>query len=521
MANKTKRMDQIRLILSTYQRTKSIKQTTRLTCCSRNTVRFYLRAMNKSNLDLSEISSLTDQQLGQYFYAPPDSVEDDRSVVFEGLVDDWLKELGKKGVTRYLLWKEYRAQNPNGFGYSQYCVRLKQQIKRKDLTLPLDHPPGKTIMVDFAGTGAEWVDLATGQVHSCPVLVAAMPHSQLSFAVAVPSQQIPDFISGINAVFSFLGGIPKVLISDNLRSYVTRSNRYEPVFTQLCEQMAAHYGIDLDAARVRKPKDKASVELSVKLIYQNLYAPLRNQVFHSIEEINQAFAKQIEAFNMKPFQKRDGCRQSIFEKNEKHLLSPLPADLFEIKKITKAKVQRNYHIILGETKNYYSVHFEYVGKKVDIVYTSTNVEIYYQGKRIALHKRMQNLDGYRYQTNPEHMPREHKEWVLIQGYRAADFINQAKKIGPTTEWAIQRVLKSKIHEEQTYKSCLGIIRLANQYTFYRMEAACIRCKQQCNQVNYGMLKNILSKNLDKPPDLVDDISSIPKHDNIRGAQQYQ
>lgn len=521
MANKTKRMDQIRLILRTYQSTRSIKQTARLTCTARNTVRFYLRAIEKANIDLSQVSCLTDHQLGDHIGATPDSTVDSRVVNFEGLVNDWLKELTKKGVTRHLLWQEYRAKYQNGYGYSQFCERLKQQIKRKDLTMAIDHPAGEAVMVDFAGKGMEWIDPSTGQVHSCEVLVAAMPHSQLSFAVAVPSQKIPDFIGGLNAVFRFLGGVPKVLLSDNLRSFVKRSNRYEPTFTQLCEQMAAHYGIDLDAARVRKPKDKASVELSVKLVYQNVYAPLRNQIFHSIEEINQVFAQKIEVFNNRPFQKRRGCRQSIFEENEKHLLNPLPADLFAIKKITKAKVQRNYHIILGETNNYYSVHFKYVGKTVEVIYTSTNVEIYHQGKRIAFHKRMQNLDGYRYQTQPKHMPKEHQEWTAIQGYRAADFIDQAKQIGPTTEWAIQSVLKSKIHEEQTYKSCLGIIRLAKQYTFDRMEAACMRCKQRCNQVNYGMLKNILSKNLDGPVNPMPGPSFIPKHDNIRGAQQYQ
>jgi transposase len=521
MANKAKRMDQIRFILSTYQNTRSIKRTARLTCTSRNTVRFYLRAIERANIELAQVSFLTDQQIGDHIGSPRHSSEESRVVNFESLVNDWLKDLTKKGVTRHLLWQEYRAKHLNGYGYSQFCERLKQQIKRKDLTMAVDHAPGETVMIDFAGKGMEWVDPSTGQVHSCEVLVAAMPHSQLSFAVAVPSQKIPDFISGINAVFRFLGGVPKVLLSDNLRSFVKRSNRYEPTFTQLCEQMAAHYGIDLDAARVRKPKDKASVELSVKLVYQNVYAPLRNQIFHSIEEINEAFAQRINAFNCRSFQKRPGCRRSIFEENEKHLLNSLPAELFEIKKITKAKVQRNYHIILGETNNYYSVHFKYVGKTVEVIYTSTNVEIYHQGKRIAFHKRIQNLNGYRYQTQSGHMPKRHQEWEVIQGYRAADFIDQAKQVGPTTEWAIQSVLKSKIHEEQTYKSCLGIIRLANQYTFKRMEAACIRCQQQCNQVNYRMLKNILSKNLDRPIEATLDQSSIPKHDNIRGAQQYQ
>ena len=220
----------------------------------------------------------------------------------------------------------------------------------------LDHNPGEVLMVDFAGSKIAWVDECTGEVHYAQVLVCVMPHSQYTFVIAVDSQCIADFIDAINSAFEYLEGLPKVLLSDNLKSYVTRANRYEPTFTQLCEQMAAHYQIDMQAARVRKPKDKASVENAVTNAYRRVYAPLRHEEFHSLSEINEAFKKQLKTLNERPYQKKSGTRKQIFDTYEKELMSPLPPDLFEIKKLTRAKVQKNYHIILGETNNYFEYY---------------------------------------------------------------------------------------------------------------------------------------------------------------------
>jgi hypothetical protein len=311
-----------------------------------------------------------------------------------------------------------------------------------------------------------------------------------------------------------------VILSDNLKAYVSRADRYEPTFTQLCEQLAAHYQFDLQATRVAKPRDKASVENAVQQVYWRIYGPLRNEVFPSIEALNDAIKVQLKKHNQKSYQKRSGSRQSVFEQQERPQMNDLPPDLFEVKKITRAKVQRNYHVFLGEEKNYYSVPYQYVGKQAEVIYTRQSVEVYVDQKRVATHERLFLRGGeYRYQTRLEHMPKQHQEWKKSQGYDAAYFLEQASRIGPATQWAIQQVLLGRIHEAQTYNSCKGILSLAKQYSPERMERAAQRC-QKVSKATYGMLKRILQHKLDQVEEQ-DKQLSLGLHENIRGADQYQ
>ncbi len=406
---KIKRMDQVKTIIATYLDCGSIKSTARRLKISKNTVREYLRRAEAHPAELSALMQLSDEELSKIFYKPKDSSAPEREKIFNEKKDDWLSELGRVGVTRYLLWEEYREEHPDGYGYSQFCERLRQTVVRRDLTLSLEHEPGEVLQVDFAGKPMNWVDAQTGEVHYVEVLVAVMPYSHYTFAIALNSQKVGDFIRGLNQSLLFLGRLPKVILSDNLKSYVTRSDRYEPKFNELAGQLGAHYGIDLQATRPRKPKDKASVENMVSTVYRRIYAPLRNEVFHSLEELNEAILGQLKIHNEKPFQKKQGNRRSVFEAAELPLMRHLPPDLFEIKKTTRAKVQRNYHVFLGEEKNYYSVPFQYVGNQTTVVYTASIVEVYYENKRIALHKRLLGKNAYLHRTEESHIPKSHQE----------------------------------------------------------------------------------------------------------------
>ena len=301
----TKRMDQIKDILQNYLLCGKVKVTCRQLNVSRNTVREYIRRAESYCSDLSKVLSLDDEAFYQVMSASQAQNVDQRLAVFEGQVEYWLKELRRVGVTRELLWEEYRREHPEGYGYSQYCERLSRHVMQRDLTLALEHTPGEVLMLDFAGKKMEWVDIHTGELHACEMLIAVLPFSQYSFCIALPSQRLPDFIEGINQSLVFLGALPQVFLSDNLKAYVSKADRYEPTFTQLCEQLGAHYQIDLSATRVASPKDKASVESTVMQVYRRVYAPLRQQVFHSIEEINIAIKAQLLLHNTLPYQKKD------------------------------------------------------------------------------------------------------------------------------------------------------------------------------------------------------------------------
>lgn len=517
---KPKRMDQIQAILRNYLSSGSIKATARQLKVSKNTVREYVRRAQAHNPDLSKVLELNEAELYDVLQAPCDAQKDDRLAVFEQHIDYWVKELRRVGVTRYLLWQEYRTEYPDGYGYTQFCEHFKRSTARQDLTLALDHKPGEVLMLDFTGKKMHWVDPDSGEVHACEVLVGVMPFSQYSFCIALPSQSLPDFIHGLNACLLYLGFLPQVILSDNLKAYVSQADRYEPTFTQLCEQLGAHYQFDLQAARVRKPKDKASVENAVTQVYRRVYARLRNETFHSLEALNEGIRQQLKWHNEQAYQKRSGSRQSLYQTHEVSQMRPLPLELFEIKKITRAKIQRNYHVFVGEEKNFYSVPYTYVGKQAQVIYTRQVVEVYVGQKRIATHERLP-LTGreYRYQTRNEHMPKNHQEWKKAQGYDAAYFLAQAAHIGPATQWAIQQVLLSRIHEPQAYNSCKGILQLAKKYSPQRLERAAQRC-QEADKATYTMLKRILRLNLDKQ-EQADAQLSLGFHENIRGPEYYQ
>lgn len=515
---KLKRMDQIINILKTYEETGSIKGTARRHNVSKNTVRGYLRLAAAYDADLSLVLQLQTDELRKVLYPEKVLPMVDRKAAFDSKVDYWIKELGRVGVNRQLLYEEYKREYPDGYGSSQFYAYLAREIGRRDLTIAIKHKPGEKLQIDFAGNTFPWVDAETGEVRKAQVLIGVMPYSQHTFAIALPSQCTADFVHGINEILRFFGGLPKVILSDNLKAFVIKSDRYDPDFNDICVQLAAHYHIDIEAARVRKPKDKASVENSVRTSYTRLYAPLRNQVFHSLAEINIGLREQVEAHQNRSFQKREGSRLSYFTEFELPLLAPLPTVLFLLKKTVRAKVQRNYHVMLGECKNFYSVPFQYVGDQATVIYSRDTVEIFVGSNRVATHSRLPTGARYHYKTDSTHLPRKHEEWLKTEGYDAAYFRSWARKIGPGTEWAINQILLTKIHEPQSYRSCLGTLALAKKYGDDRLENAAIRC-QTAGKATYGMLRNILDKGLDQQASQPD-LFNPPKHDNIRGPAAY-
>lgn len=515
----TKRMDQILHLLRTYLRTRSIKATARATGCARNTIRSYLRLAADYDKDLNVVLALPEDELRLVFYPGTPASTFDREADFKLHFDGWVAELRKTGVTRQLLWEEYRQRVPSGYGYTRWCNLFRELAALNNLTMALVHQPGDLLQIDYAGATIPWVDTATGEVHQAQVLIAVFPFSQHTFAIALPSQKTTDFAHGIVQALAFFGGLPKGIVSDNLKAFIIESHRYEPTLNQLLEQLGQHYEIDLLATRPGRPKDKAAVEGGVKTVYTRLYAPLRNHLFTSIKEINAALFGQLEPHNELPFQKRSGSRLGVFTEQELPLLKSLPATPFSPKTTVKAKVNLSYHVYLAERGNYYSVPHRYVGKTAEVVYGRDLVEIYIGPQRVAVHERCHPADRSRYVTELEHMPQAHQQYAQLRGFSGDYFRKKALAIGPATEWAIGQVLTNRYHESHTYSTCQGVLRLAEKYGPERLEAAAAYLRPY-GKAGYRRLVNVLEKRLDlvvKPPDL---FSSLD-HENIRGPAAYQ
>jgi transposase len=529
MANKPLIMQQIRMLIQLLERGYSQRHISRALQRSRNTVSYYCNRLSSYNL--SELQTLDDGALSQIVYGkageqtpadsdklntfPPLLREDD----FNNQLSYFCSELKRTGVTRLLLWREYKGQYPTGYGYTQFCERLKAGQKISEATMHFSYHPAEVMMVDFAGDKMHYVEKETGLMVECPVFVCVLPYSGYAFALALPNMKSEQVIMALNACLHYFGGVTQSVKCDNMAQAVRKSCRYEPLFTDIINDWTLHNHTTPMAARPRKPKDKASVENLVNLTYQRIYAPLRNTTFFSLTEINNAIDKQLKLHNEQLFQKKDFSRMERFIKEEQPLLQPLPATPYFIRHTAQAKVQRNYHIVLGEDWHYYSVPFSFIGKTVNAVYDSDTVEIYFEHNRIAFHRRSYKKHGYT--TLKEHMPESHRRYSEQRGWTDDYFLEQAAKTGAHVHLYIEALLKGKEFKEQAYNSCLGLLRLTKAYGNERMDAACKRALK--GQVyNYRTIDNILKNGLDKQELLQQgDLFQIPLHDNVRGAKAYE
>ncbi len=518
MANKPVSMSQVRSILKLFKENRSSRAISRQLHIHRNTVEGYRERVIQSGLPVSKLLQMSDADLAQIIYPkvvepPPDT----RKADLQARIPYLQTELHKRGVTRQLLWIEYRREVDKGYAYSQFCELLNRFLRPLDAVMHLTHRPGELLQVDFAGDTMSYVDLKTGEIIQCPVLVCTMPYSHFIYVEVLQHAKQEHLFNAMNHCLEYLQGAPPAIKFDNLKQVVVKASRYEPSITEISEIWSNYYDTTIMATRVRKPRDKASVEKGVDLAVKWIKAPLRNTVFHDVRQINKAILPLLDDFNRKGMSKGAPSRLDRFASDEKPLLKPLPAEPFLYKHISWGKVQKNYHVILGENWHQYSVPFQYIGERVKVVYDLDHVEIYLGFKRIAIHRRSFVHRGYT--TLPEHMPVHHRKYHEMKGWDGDYFLQKAEKIGPNTTEIIKRILDSRTFIEQSYHSCIGIFRLADQVGNLRMEAACSRAVF-LHKVGYGVINNILSKNLDGQPLPVQTQFTLPFHDNLRGTGSY-
>jgi transposase len=520
MANKTKSMLQIRRILQLLKDGSSNREINRITGIHRYTIREYTRRIKGTGNDYETLLNFSDVELSRLVLPPREEIiHSTKRQWLENKISDYLEELHRPHVTRQLLWEEYRQQQPGGYSYSQFCDHLLRYKQKTEPTLHITHLPGERYEFDFAGQPLTYFDPIKNVEVICPVLVCTLPFSGFSYVEPLASARQVHLIPALNRAVGYLGGAPRFMVTDNMAQVVTQSSRYEPTFTELAEQWSVHYNTAIKAVRVKKPKDKPSVEKAVHLAYQRIFARTRDEVFYSLNDLKNRVFTLLEEFNDRPMQSCGLSRRERFLQQEKALLRPLPETLFSQKYKTRAKVKRNYHVVLGEDMHSYSVPHQYVGQETSIVYDEDVVEVFLGNlQRIAIHTR--DTRRYGYSTLPEHRPESHRRYLQQRGWCQDDFTLWAAGIGENTGCAIDRLLASRVFVEQTYDSCIGVLQLGKKYGNDRLEAACKRANQG-SRITYKIIKNILENNLDKVQYQQDLLSlSIPEHTNIRGPEAY-
>jgi transposase len=516
MANQRKPMHLIKQIIQLKESGHSIRQISKRLGISRNTLRGYLRQLESQALDWQQLSEQPERELERLTARPAKPAATTQYQVLRERFAKMEQELLSTGVSRYLLWLEYKQQIPEGYQYVQFCYHYRQWKLASQVSLRIEHKAGDKLFVDFAGDALYLTSPQTGELRPVAVFVAILGCSQLTFVRAVMSQSTEDFLGCLAQTFSYLQGVPAAVVPDNLKAAVTKADRYEPELNQTLSDFALHYQTTILPARVRKPKDKSLVEGAVDIVYGRVYAPLRKGVFHSLSQLNAAISELVEKHNQTRFQGKEYSRRQLFEERERPALKALPATPYELKHYYRGKVQKNSHALLSEDKHYYSVPFRYVGQMVKLIYTLEWVEIYCQYERVALHKR--SLTKYGYSTHKEHLP-SHHQWVLDWN---PDYFKQwAARVGEQTLLAVQALLTSRTHPEQTYKSCLGVLSLEKKVGKERLEKACARALV-FGSVSYKLIRSILDKGLEQLAESQAFIVATPPlHENIRGKQAYQ
>jgi transposase len=357
------------------------------------------------------------------------------------------------------------------------------------------------------------VDRATGEIRPAQIFVGVLGASSLTYAEASRSQELADWIGAHVRMFEYFGGVPRLIVPDNLKSGVTRACTYEPDINPTYHELAVHYGTAVLPTRTGKPRDKAKAEVGVQIIEREILAALRKLTFFGVGELNQEIRRRLDRLNDRPFQKLEGSRRSLFEAIERDALLPLPEARYEFARWKKARVNIDYHVdVMG---HYYSVPHALVREQVDVRITTSVIEILHGGRRVAIHVQSPKKGGFT--TEPGHRPKAHQkhlEWTPSR------IVAWAEKTGPRTGELARRILESRPHPEQGYRACLGLMRLGTTYTAERLEAACDRALRIGGH-SYRSVKSILQNGLDRVPLEPETPLALPQeHEHVRGSAYY-
>ncbi len=485
---------------------------------SRNTVNSYMHLFKGSGYSLGELLNLDSHTLEKLFTSHT-TIDNARYNELMDYFEGMNRARNHPGFTFLHHYTEYSQKAKAPYSYTQFMEHYHRKYAKIKGSMKLEHEAGKEMFVDYAGKKLHIVDRHTGEELPVEVFVAILPNSQYTYVEASMSQKREDFISCCENALHFYGGVPKAIVSDNLKSAVTRSSKYEAQINRSFKDFACHYNCVVNPTRGYSPQDKALVENAVHLAYQRIYYPLREMTFFTLADLNKEIKRLLERYNNLLFQRKEASRLELFQSVEREYLKPLAGTRYEIKEYKRAKVQKIGYIYFSPDKTYYSVPYRYIGRETTIHYTKSMVEVYYNRQRIATHPRSGSKGAYI--TNKDHLSSSHKQYSQ---WSPLYFKNKAAAHGRHVVDCVEQVIAAVDYPETGYKRAMGIIQLHKSYGSQRLDNACKRALQ-ADAVSYSRITNILKNNLDQSSlflqDETDQSSHIPKHGNIRGASNYK
>ena len=516
MAGKPIDMSRLRKVLKLYSQGESKRFISDYLNLSRNTVKKYIKEFTALHITFEDLNQLDDVKLEELFVTAQQQELSPKLKTLYAFFPYAEKELKKTGVTKMLLWREYKQRHPQGVQSTQFSEHYNRWSKRINAkpVMHMVHKAGDKMFVDYAGKTLQIIDKESGELVEVQFFVAILGASQLTYAEASMSQKKEDFIASVENAMHYYKGVPSAIVPDNLKSAVVKSNRYEPTLNETFLDFSEHYGTTILPARAYKPRDKALVEGAVKILYTRIYSMLRDQTFFDLASLNQAIWIGLQKHNTVTVTGKSYSRRQLFEEIEQGRLAALPQERYEIKQQAMATVMQNGHVLLSEDKHYYSVPYQHIRKKVKLLYSTSTVEVYHKYHRIAVHARLKS--PYNYTTIKEHLASTHQfmtEWTPQR------FIDCGASIGEDVKRLIIQILEKKQHPEQAYKSCMGVLSLAKKVGNERLANACTRALEY-GVYNYKIVQSILERGLDEMDPDADNPDGLPDHKNIRGNQYY-
>jgi transposase len=503
-------MRQMRQVLRLRASGMSAREIGRTVGVARSTVQDGLRRAQAKGLTWPLPETLTDAVLEERLFARSGSLQGQR----RRAEPDWAhlaRELKRPGVTLMILWEEYRAALPDGYGYSRFCDLFREFERRLSPVMRQQHNAGEKVFVDYSGKRLPITDPLTGEVRLAEIFVGVLGASSFTFAEATWSQQLPDFIGSHVRMFKAFCGAPRLIVPDNLKSAVNKASFFDPEINRSYGMMASHYEAGILPTRARKPRDKAKVEAGVRIAQGYILGRMRNRIFFSLAEANAAIADAIGMLNAKVMRRIGVSRAHLFETIEGPALCALPTEDYAFAEWKMARVGIDYHV---EAHGYfYSVPFGLIGREVDLRITARTIEVFAGGVRVATHER--RYRGSAHGTDPAHMPKSHRRYAA---YSPERFRSWARHVGPNTEGLILAILSRRRHPEQGFRTCIGVLQKMRGVPVEQAEAAAARALD-LNLFAYRDIAALIDKPVSAPAKATTDTPAI-SHRNLRGKSYF-
>jgi len=503
-------MERVKEVLRLWELGANKSEIARAVGATRATVRDYISRAKAAELTSAKAAEMGTTELRTLFDKDrPGRRVKDSEIDYQHLE----RELTRPGVTLMLLWEEYLRNNPDGYSYPQFCERYSQWRQVQKLSMRRHHRAGEAMMVDYAGMKVGIYDRGTNELSfAAPIFVATLPASNRTYAEATENATMVHWLGSHERAFRYFGGVTEQVIPDNAKTGVTHACNYDPELNPTYREFAEHYGVAVLPTRPERPKDKAKVEKGVQVVEQRILARVRDRKFYSVAELNEAIWTLLAELDEREMQIYGMSRRALFEVTDKPALRPLPITPYRFATWKKAKVNIDYHVEVK--RHWYSVPFQLIHKRVDVRLTEHAVEVFFDGKRVALHVR--NDTPGRHSTINEHMAPSHH---YMQSWTPSRLLHWAGTIGVETQKQVNSLLLSRAHPEHSYRACLGLLGLEKKYGSQRLEAACLKANRLA-VVSMRTIKNMLLTGSEK---VVEDTATAVAplhHRNIRGDTEF-